>query len=211
MSVETTSVDDVPVGTGRRGITRAEQAAATRRRLLDAAVECLYELGYARTTTVEVQARSGVSRGSLLHQFASRNDLLMAAVEHLGAEMFADLRRRALDLPHGAAGFDVAVDVMADLVFAPTAIAAIELWNASRTDEELAVAVRRHEPIAYARLITLFDLSVGPGIVADPRYPPIRHTLIYAMVGSALGRHLRPEDWLEREIVVWKELGRELG
>src|SRR5580700_1002942 len=46
--------------------TQQERSAAMRLRLLDAAVDCLHDLGYSRTTTIEVAARAGVSRGAQL-------------------------------------------------------------------------------------------------------------------------------------------------
>lgn len=203
---------DTQPGTTTNGSgKRAEQRAATRRRLLDATIESLYELGYARTTTLEVQARAGVSRGTLLHQFGSRTELVMAAIDHLGAARYAAMHEQALRLPRGATGFDVAVEVTAGMLFAPISIAAMELWNASRTDDELAEALRRHEPMVIARMAELFGLLVGPEIAADPRYPAVRETVLWAMVGSALGRHLRPEGWLERAIELWKIVGRGLG
>ena len=52
-------------------------------RILEAAVACLAEEGYAAATTSRIQERAGVSRGSLLHQFPAKDDLLIAAVQHL--------------------------------------------------------------------------------------------------------------------------------
>ena len=57
----------------------------------------------------------------------------------------------------------------------------------------------------------LFDVVVGPEIAADLRCPAVRDTVLWAMVGSAIGRHLRPEGRLEQEIGLWKLVGRGLG
>ncbi|MFI2533416.1 TetR/AcrR family transcriptional regulator, partial [Rhodococcus erythropolis] len=63
--------------------TQAERTAAMRGRLLDAAVESLVELGYARTSTQEIARRAGVSRGTQLHHFPTKESLVVAAVEYL--------------------------------------------------------------------------------------------------------------------------------
>ena len=55
----------------------------TRTSILDAAVECFYELGYANTTTENIAQSAGVSRGAMLHPFPTRFVLIKAAVEHL--------------------------------------------------------------------------------------------------------------------------------
>src|SRR5688572_3707152 len=58
-------------------------ALPIRARLLDAAVECLIDLGAAGTSTLAVQRRADVSRGALLHHFPSREALLAASVSAL--------------------------------------------------------------------------------------------------------------------------------
>ena len=54
-----------------------------RQRLLEATVECLVEHGWSGTSTTLVSQRAGVSRGAQLHHFPTKNDLVLAAVEHL--------------------------------------------------------------------------------------------------------------------------------
>ena len=65
---------------------REERTATSRARILEAAVACLVESGYAGATTLRIQARAGVSRGRLLHHFPSRDQLLVAASHHLATE-----------------------------------------------------------------------------------------------------------------------------
>jgi len=62
-----------------------------RARLMDATIECLVERGFGGTSTTLVSELAGVSRGAQLHHFPTKNDLVVAAVEHLtevrGAEL----------------------------------------------------------------------------------------------------------------------------
>ena len=67
--------------TQRTRRTQAERSAATRKVLLDAAVNCLFENGYGATTTLMVAEAAGVSRGAMLHQFPSKADLMAFVVE----------------------------------------------------------------------------------------------------------------------------------
>lgn len=55
----------------------------TRESILDAAVECFVRQGYSSTTTANIADAAGVSRGAMLHHFASKTELVQAAVEHL--------------------------------------------------------------------------------------------------------------------------------
>jgi len=63
---------------------RQERSRTTRRRLVEAAVECIGELGWHGTTVAVIAERAGVSRGAAQHHFPTREDLVTAAVEHVG-------------------------------------------------------------------------------------------------------------------------------
>src|SRR5436309_11852144 len=87
MKTDLATVKAEPRGPSRRKHkrrTQEERSATTRRRLIDAAVECLNESGYLEATLEVVAARAGVSRGAVQHHFGSRNDLLIAVVEDFG-------------------------------------------------------------------------------------------------------------------------------
>ena len=82
--------------------TQEERSAETRTRLLEATIESLGEVGYASTTTTGVCERAGVSRGSQVHHFPRKQDLVVAAVAHLAAKNVRVLRERAAALPPDA-------------------------------------------------------------------------------------------------------------
>lgn len=69
---------------------RAEQAAATRRRVLDAAIDLLQEAGSGEVAIPEVAERAGVSASTAYRAFPSREDLLDAVLDELKAR-FAGL------------------------------------------------------------------------------------------------------------------------
>ena len=56
--------------------TQQQRRDETRRALLDAAVESLIEVGFARTTTLEVQRRANASRGALLDESRTLSQLI---------------------------------------------------------------------------------------------------------------------------------------
>ena len=75
-------------------LTQDEKTAETRRRLLDAAIECLIERGYANTTTSEIAERAGLSRGAQLYHFSKKEELITSAIEHLFELMYVDLKEK---------------------------------------------------------------------------------------------------------------------
>lgn len=122
-------------------VPQGERTRAMRQRLLEATVDVLVERGFAGTTTTLVSERAGVSRGAQLHHFPSKNDLVVAAVEHLTVVRGAELAAAAVALPRGARRTRAVLEMLADHFTSPVFFAALELWVAARTDETLLAAV----------------------------------------------------------------------
>lgn len=112
-----------------------------RARLLDATVECLVERGFSGTSTTLVSERAGVSRGAQLHHFPTKNDLVVAAVEHLTHVRGAELAAAAQRLPRGDRRTRAVLGMLGDHFTSPVFTAALELWVAARTDAALLAAV----------------------------------------------------------------------
>ncbi len=122
-------------------IPQEERTRTMRLRLLEATVECLVERGYARTSTTMVSERAGVSRGAQLHHFPTKNDLVVAAVEHVTEMRGAELAAAVDKLPSGPHRTRDVLTMLGDHFTSPVFTAALELWVAARTDEVLLAAV----------------------------------------------------------------------
>ena len=122
--------------------TQAERREQTRTALLDATIDCLVELGYARTSVQEICARAGVSKGALQHHFQSKAELMAGAVQHL-TEALKQQRIDAVEQqPAGTARVAAAIDLLWEAYSGTLATAVTELWVAARTDQELRAAIR---------------------------------------------------------------------
>jgi AcrR family transcriptional regulator len=121
-----------------------ERSAETRRRLLDATVACLFERGYAGTTTTEIATRAGVSRGAQLHHFPKKDELVVSALEHVFELRLSEMRAAIAEPPPGNREDRIAtlIDAMWPGFKGPTFYAWLELVVASRTDPALNDAVR---------------------------------------------------------------------
>ena len=148
----------------RERVPQTERTRAMRQRLLEATVECLVELGWSGTTTTVVSQRAGVSRGAQLHHFPSKQDLVVAAVEHLAERRRFDMRTIDLPVEHRTRAV---LDVLSGQFTSPVFFAALELWVAARTDADLREAVapleRRigRETHAWALELLEVDDTVG--------------------------------------------------
>jgi AcrR family transcriptional regulator len=170
--------------------SRSERTADSRLLILDAAVACLVEDGYAGASTLAVQARAGVSRGRLLHHFPSRAELLVAAAEHLSTTQLGAVRRRATSLmadePTGRERVERAIDLMWTTFQEPPFWAAMELWTAARTDPDLRAALREEERRLRAAIRAVADCIWGPEIADAPLYGELCELLFTSMRGVAM-------------------------
>lgn len=170
--------------------TRQERTADSRALILDAAVACLVEYGYAGASTLAIQARAGVSRGRLLHHFPSRDELLVAAAQHLAKVRLAQTEQRAARQlagePYGPARIDRCIELFWETFQEPHFWAAMELWTAARTNTALAHPLRREERRLRTAIQGVADRIWGPEVCAHPRYAQLRELLFTSMRGAAL-------------------------
>ncbi len=122
-------------------VPQEERSRAMRERLLDATVECLVEVGFAGTSTTLVSQRAGVSRGAQLHHFPTKNDLVLAAVEHVTRARGEALATAMKRISGGERRTREVLDALAEHFASDVFVAALELWVAARTDPGLLEAV----------------------------------------------------------------------
>jgi AcrR family transcriptional regulator len=210
MTAESVARDAAP---GPR--SRSERTADSRLLILNAAVACLVEEGYAGASTLAVQARAGVSRGRLLHHFPSRAELLVAAAEHLATTQLDEVRRRAAavmaDEPAGRERVDRAIELMWATFQEPPFWAAMELWTAARTDPALRAALRSEERRLRAAIAAVADCIWGPEIAVAPLYADLCELLFTSMRGVALVYAFedRPAA-TDPHLALWKRLAERM-
>jgi len=105
---------------------------------MEAAVKCLAEFGYAATSTPLVARLAKVSRGSLLHQFPTKVDLMLGVAEYASKARGAVVREKLAPYPDGPERFISGVDAVWSSLQVPAAIALMEITIATRSDPELA-------------------------------------------------------------------------
>ncbi len=188
----------------RRGI-------AVQERILDAAVRALVEHGYAGTSTLRIQQMAEVSRGSLLHQFPSRDALLVAAVQHLAEARFNEMSTRTRWPEDSRDRIREAVLAMWSTYQQDYFWAATELWLAARHNDELRSSLEQQERVLYKQVRTVTDAMFGDPINQHPDYVRVRETLNTSMRGVALTyafdrrnatRDPHVQDWVALAVTV---------
>ncbi|WP_030571969.1 TetR/AcrR family transcriptional regulator [Streptomyces aureocirculatus] len=184
---------------------KQDRSRATRQRLLEAAVACLAEHGWAGSTVSVVAERAGVSRGAAQHHFRTREELFTAAVEYVAEERSAALRGLFPGVPEGrgdAAGVDrtAVVGALVDLYTGPLFRAALHLWVAASHEEQLGARVAELEARVGRETHRIAVELLG----ADERGPGVRET-VQGLLDMARGlglANLLTDDGARRERVV---------
>lgn len=170
----------------RPRLTQDEKTAETRRRLLDAAIVCLIDRGYANTTTSEIAERAGLSRGAQLYHFPKKEELLTSALEHLFELKFGEIKEKVGRLTNENDRRATAIDMMWEISNGRLTTAWIELVVASRTDaylrESVSAANARIEELINRSFEELFPRTDD----ASPHYEVIPHIVCLTLEAMAL-------------------------
>lgn len=195
--------------TKRERVPQAERRRITRGKLLDATIESLIDLGYSRTTTVEVGERTGLSRGTQLYHFPSKADLLVAAIEHLADERSKEFELELeARLQEGEDSVDAMVDMLWVMFSDPIYWATIELMVAARTDPELLGKLEAFERSLGSRIYTAFQKLTGR---QGPEAKAALEMTLYFMRGLAMERIFRQNETHYTQLLNrWKRRLREM-
>jgi AcrR family transcriptional regulator len=187
----------------------AARSLATRQELLSTAVEVLIELGYSEASTLAIQRRANMSRGRLLHQFPSRDALLVAAAQHLADARIEDSHRRT-EWPVGQTErCDAAVEAMWMTYHEGYFWAATELWIAARKNRSLAKVLLPGEQAIGNAVRAAIDTMFGPDLSRRAEYESVRELLNTSMRGVALTYTFDPRDpSTESHLGLWRSHAR---
>jgi AcrR family transcriptional regulator len=148
-------LDQADVAEPRRRGAHADRRASTRAKILAAAIQSLNAVGYAETSTVRVAAEAKVARGSLLHQFPTRVDLILAVADHAAKAQGEFIAAALAKAPPGRERYVASVDATWGALNQPASQALLEIIIATRHDPELATRI--------AEFAQRFDTSFSRG------------------------------------------------
>ena len=126
---------------------QAKKSAMTREAILESAIHCIIDHGYAQTTTSLIAEHAAVSRGAMTHHFASRSDVLTATIKFLQERRLQEYRTlmQEFDISSKMTAreqIETVVGMVWKFVTLSSSIAYQEILMASRTDPELKRALQ---------------------------------------------------------------------
>ena len=163
------------------GVTAAE----TRERLLRAAADVFAERGYEGTRVADIAAAAGVSNGAMYAHFASKADLLVAALRAHGRRLLADLF--ATDPGRPVADLLLAAGRLLPRRRDARGYLIVEALAAARRDEDVARPLRDYVGERAGWIAGLVRAAQAGGEL-DPALSPdaLAHFCFLLSMGSAL-------------------------
>jgi len=186
-----------PEGLGPEGPGwQQRKSSQTRVAILDATVACLAEHGYVKTTTQQIALMADISRGAMLHHYATKQDLITAVIDYVfykRMEVYAERMRTLTEQQRVTEGRGV--EITWEVYSTPEYRAFMELRIASRNDPDLH-AIFLPKAQRYDRIWRDETARVFPEWAGDPERLDLA---IDYVTGLLEGLHLNAEIWQNPE------------
>ena len=162
---------------------QTDKSEAMRRLLIDSAIGSLVDVGYSKTTAVEVCRRAGVTRGVLFHHFDSLPTLLVVTMSNIYDRNF---------LSGDDAAELTSLDQWIDAVWAklkrPEFKAVIEIWFAARNEPEMK-EILWPGILKYAEIFSVSrNAALRKRVGTNKQMQSFYRLACETMLGLALGR-----------------------
>jgi AcrR family transcriptional regulator len=132
--------------------TQQQRREETVGRLLDACIDTIVEIGYARASAAVITKRAGVSVGALFRHFETMGDFMAATASEVLRRQVDGGTKLVAAIPADQPVLEAALTILRDITSGPTNAVLYELLIAARTDEKLRTAMQ-HELGQYAAKI----------------------------------------------------------
>ncbi|MDZ7881621.1 MAG: TetR/AcrR family transcriptional regulator [Mycobacterium sp.] len=117
--------------------TQQQRRADTIARLLDASIETIVEVGYARASAAVIAKRAGLSVGALFRHYPTMGDFMAATGYEVLRRQLESFSKQVAQIPSGEPALPAVLSVLRDITASDTNAVLYELMVAARTDEKL--------------------------------------------------------------------------
>lgn len=191
--------------------TQQQRREETVGRLLDACIDTIIEVGYARASAAVITKRAGVSVGALFRHFETMGDFMAATASEVLRRQLETFTKRVAEIPADRPALEAALAILRDITAAPSNAVLYELLVAARTDEKLRATLQTelrqysakiHDaartlpgaesfpeesfPVLVALLTNVFDgAAVVEGVLPQPQIAEQRIPMLMTLLSAA--------------------------
>lgn len=179
--------------------TQQQRREETVARLLQASIDTIIEVGYARASAAVITKRAGVSVGALFRHFETMGDFMAATAYEVLRRQLETFTKQVAEIPADRPALPAALTILRDITAGSTNAVLYELMVAARTDEKLKETLQN---VLGQYSATIHDAARAlPGAESFPEetFPVIVALMTNVFDGAAIVRGVLPQPELEEQ------------
>lgn len=179
--------------------TQQQRREETVGRLLDACIDTIIEVGYARASAAVITKRAGVSVGALFRHFESMGDFMAATASEVLRRQLETFTKQVAEIPADRPGLEAALTILRDTTSSPLNAVLYELMIAARTDERLQSTLQ-HELWQYrAKMHDAARAMPGTERIPPDTLPVLVVLLTNVFDGAAVVESVLPQPEIAQQ------------
>jgi AcrR family transcriptional regulator len=183
--------------------TQQQRREETIARLLDASIDTIIEVGYARASAAVIAKRAQVSDGALFRHFPTMGDFMAATAHEVMRRQLDLFTKQVAEIPADKPALEAALTILRDVTGNSTNAVMYELLVAARTDEKLKATLHNVLTEYAANILGVARALPGADQFAEETFAALVAILTNTFDGAALVRAVLPQtDIEERRIQV---------
>ncbi|CKP33989.1 TetR/AcrR family transcriptional regulator [Mycobacterium tuberculosis] len=179
--------------------TQQQRREETVARLLQASIDTIIEVGYARASAAGVPKRAGVSVGALFRHFETMGDFMAATAYEVLRRQLETFTKQVAEIPADRPALPAALTILRDITAGSTNAVLYELMVAARTDEKLKETLQNVLGQYSAKIHDAARALPGAESFPEETFPVIVALMTNVFDGAAIVRGVLPQPELEEQ------------
>lgn len=179
--------------------TQQQRREETVARLLQASIDTIIEVGYARASAAVITKRAGVSVGALFRHFETVGDFMAATAYEVLRRQLETFTKQVAEIPADRPALPAALTILRDITAGSTNAVLYELMVAARTDEKLKETLQNVLGQYSAKIHDAARALPGAESFPEETFPVIVALMTNVFDGAAIVRGVLPQPELEEQ------------
>lgn len=177
--------------------TQQQRREETVARLLDAAIDTIIEVGYAKASAAVIAKRAKVSDGALFRHFPTMSDFMAATAQEVARRQLESGSKLVAEIPAEQPPLPAVLTILRDIAGSDTNTVWHELMMAARTDEKLRGPLQTVLAEYIDNIYETAKSAPGADQIPDDVFAVLLTIVINTFDGAAMVRRVLPLPELE--------------
>ncbi|MDC8996791.1 TetR/AcrR family transcriptional regulator [Mycobacterium marinum] len=179
--------------------TQQQRREETVARLLQASIDTIVEVGYARASAAIITKRAGVSVGALFRHFETMGDFMAATAYEVLRRQLDTFTKQVAEIPADRPALEAALAILRDITAGATNAVLYELMIAARTDDKLKETLQHVLGQYRAKIYDAARTLPGAEGFPEETFPAIVALLTNVFDGAAIVGAVLPQPDIDEQ------------